>query len=149
MPPRYTGLPCFFGVPPIAAGCTSPLALPFGIPPSSFIFRKLREARFRVYRIKYSFCRIWGIYKLCTLLQRSNLRHITSLHIFPEDVLLHPPTARTRPCPDPRARPRPRPGGPVRGDRANLKVLVLGCIEAKICKKICVGKLSPRSTKCT
>ena len=75
MPPRYTGLPCFFGVPPIAAGCTSPLALPFGIPPSSFIFRKLREARFRVYRIKYSFCRIWGIYKLCTLLQRSNLKH--------------------------------------------------------------------------
>ena len=27
--------------------------------------------------------------------------------------------------------------------------LVLGCIEAKFCKKICVGKLSPRSTQCT
>ena len=27
--------------------------------------------------------------------------------------------------------------------------LVLSCIEAKFCKKICVGKLSPRSTQCT
>ena len=34
-------------------------------------------------------------------------------------------------------------------DRANLTGLVLGCIEAKFCKKICVGKLSPRSTQCT
>ena len=25
----------------------------------------------------------------------------------------------------------------------------LGCIEAKFCKQICVGKLSPRSTNCT
>ena len=33
--------------------------------------------------------------------------------------------------------------------RANLTGLVLGCIEAKFCKKICVGKLSPRSTQCT
>ena len=41
------------------------------------------------------------------------------------------------------------PGGSVRGERANLKGLVLGCIEAKFCKKICVGKLSPRSTQCT
>ena len=41
------------------------------------------------------------------------------------------------------------PGGSVRGERANLTRLVIGCIEAKICKNICVGKLSPRSTKCT
>ena len=34
-------------------------------------------------------------------------------------------------------------------DRANLTGLVLGCIEAKFCEKICVGKLSPRSTQCT
>ena len=36
-------------------------------------------------------------------------------------------------------------------DRANFTGLVLGCIEAKVCKKICVGigKLSPRSTQCT
>ena len=34
-------------------------------------------------------------------------------------------------------------------DRANFRGLVLGCIEAKFCKKICVGKLSPRSTQCT
>ena len=27
--------------------------------------------------------------------------------------------------------------------------LVLGCIEAKFCKQILVGKLSPRSTQCT
>ena len=27
----------------------------------------------------------------------------------------------------------------VRGERANLKGLVLGCIEAKFCKCICVG----------
>ena len=32
---------------------------------------------------------------------------------------------------------------------ANFGGLVLGCIEAKFCKKICVGKLSPRSTQCT
>ena len=31
----------------------------------------------------------------------------------------------------------------------NLTGLVLGCIEAKFCKKICVWKLSPRSTQCT
>ena len=31
----------------------------------------------------------------------------------------------------------------------NFEGLVLGCIEAKFCKQICVGKLSPRSTKCT
>ena len=37
----------------------------------------------------------------------------------------------------------------VRGERANLKGLVNGCIEAKFCNKICVGKLSPRSTQCT
>ena len=29
------------------------------------------------------------------------------------------------------------------------QMLVFGCIEAKICKKICVGKLSPRSTQST
>ena len=33
--------------------------------------------------------------------------------------------------------------------RANLTGLVLGCIEANFCKKICVGKLSPRSTQRT
>ena len=31
----------------------------------------------------------------------------------------------------------------------NLTRLVLCCIEAKFRKKICVGKLSPRSTQCT
>ena len=41
------------------------------------------------------------------------------------------------------------PGISVRGERANLKWLGNGCIEAKFCKKICVGKLSPRSTQCT
>jgi hypothetical protein len=30
-----------------------------------------------------------------------------------------------------------------------LNRIVLGCIEAKFCKKILVGKLSPRSTQCT
>ena len=39
-------------------------------------------------------------------------------------------------------------GAPVL-DRANLTGFVLGCIEAKFCKKICVWKLSPRSTQCT
>ena len=32
---------------------------------------------------------------------------------------------------------------------ANFGGAVLGCIEAKFCKKICVWKLSPRSTQCT
>ena len=32
---------------------------------------------------------------------------------------------------------------------ANFTGLVLGCIEANFCKKILVGKLSPRSTQCT
>ena len=41
------------------------------------------------------------------------------------------------------------PGGSVRRERANLKGLVNGCIEAKFCNKICVGKLSPRCTQCT
>ena len=41
------------------------------------------------------------------------------------------------------------PGGSVRGEEANLAGLVLSCIEAKFRKKICVGKLSPRSTQCT
>ena len=40
-----------------------------------------------------------------------------------------------------------RPGGSVRGERENFTRLVLGCIEAKFCKKICVGKLSPRSSE--
>ena len=31
----------------------------------------------------------------------------------------------------------------------NFEVLVLGCIDADFCKKIRVGKLSPRSTQCT
>ena len=34
-------------------------------------------------------------------------------------------------------------------DRANFTGLVLGCIAAKFCKKICVWKLSPRSTQCS
>ena len=42
-----------------------------------------------------------------------------------------------------------KPGGSVRGERANLKGLVNGCIEAKICIKICLEKLLPRSTQCT
>ena len=46
-------------------------------------------------------------------------------------------------------RVRHQPGGSVRGEQANLTGLVLGCIEAKFCKNICVGKLSPRSTQCT
>ena len=44
------------------------------------------------------------------------------------------------------------PGGSVRGERANFTRLVLGCMEqTKFCKKILVGKLSPRSiaTQCT
>ena len=55
--------------------------------------------------------------------------------------------------------PRPEAEGPLRRHlwpgcciargRANFTGLVLGCIEAKICNKICVGKLSPRSTQCT
>ena len=40
------------------------------------------------------------------------------------------------------------PAGSVRGERVNLTRLVLGCIEAKHCKKICVGKLKRRSTQC-
>ena len=31
----------------------------------------------------------------------------------------------------------------------NFTGLVLGCIEAKFCKQILVGKVSPRSTQCT
>ena len=68
--------------------------------------------------------------------------------------------------------PRPRPSSsrrPARGRRARSLVerfdiepysdfsakwsnyigLVLFCIDAKFCKKICVWKLSPRSTQCT
>ena len=41
------------------------------------------------------------------------------------------------------------PGGSVRGERVNLTRLVICCIETKFCKKICVGKLSPKSTQCT
>ena len=41
------------------------------------------------------------------------------------------------------------PGGSVRGARANLTRLVFRCIEAKFCKKVLVGQLSPRSTQCT
>ena len=41
------------------------------------------------------------------------------------------------------------PGRSVHGERANFTSLVLGCIEAKFCKYILVGKLSPRSTQCT
>ena len=41
------------------------------------------------------------------------------------------------------------PGGSVHGERANFAELVLGCIEADFCNQILVGKLSPRSTKCT
>ena len=53
-------------------------------------------------------------------------------------------------APAPRARrgvpPAPQPAGRV---LTNLTGLVLGCIEVKFCKKICVRKLSPRSTRCT
>ena len=42
-----------------------------------------------------------------------------------------------------------QPGGSVRGERANFTSLVLLCIKAKFCNKICVGKLSQRSTQCT
>ena len=38
---------------------------------------------------------------------------------------------------------------PTTKDRANWTGLVLGCIETKFCKKICVWKLSPRSTPST
>ena len=41
------------------------------------------------------------------------------------------------------------PGGSVRGERANFTGPVIGCVEAKFCKKISVAKLSPRSTQCT
>ena len=41
------------------------------------------------------------------------------------------------------------PGESVRGERANFTRLVMSCIEAKFCKKICVRKISPRSTQCT
>ena len=41
------------------------------------------------------------------------------------------------------------PGGSVRGERANLTRLLIGCIEAKFCKKMCVGKLLTRSTRFT
>ena len=53
------------------------------------------------------------------------------------------------PVPTTRASCFERPGGSVRGERANITELVLGCIEAKFCKEILVGKLSPRSTQCT
>ena len=42
-----------------------------------------------------------------------------------------------------------QPGGSVRGERANFTGLVNGCVETKFCNKICVRKLSPRSTQCT
>ena len=31
---------------------------------------------------------------------------------------------------------------------SNFRKLVIGCIEAKFCEKILVGKLSPKSTQC-
>ena len=37
------------------------------------------------------------------------------------------------------SRPYCKPGGSVHGERANFKGLVIGCIEAKFCKQICVG----------
>ena len=45
--------------------------------------------------------------------------------------------------------PAAEPGGSVRREQTNLTGLVLSFIEARFCKKICVGKLSPRSTQCT
>ena len=67
---------------------------------------------------------------------------------------------RRAPLADRAKLPRPHPAGAVRPLRSdpdtqvwgfwrNLTGLVLGCIEAKFCKKICVWKLSPRSTQCT
>ena len=60
-----------------------------------------------------------------------------------------------RPCMAGPTSAAPPPERFVYRERANFTRLVLGggggggCIEAKFCKKICVGKLSPRSTKCT
>ena len=56
-------------------------------------------------------------------------------------------SAPERPRRGTRGRVCGRRGGEARG--ANLTGLVLGCIEAKFCNKICVWKLSPRSTQCT
>ena len=37
----------------------------------------------------------------------------------------------------------------MEGSAFSARASDLGCIETKICKYICVGKLSPRSKKCT
>ena len=61
-------------------------------------------------------------------------------------------TAENEPCqvcPTPRNAAASCAPPAARLDWANFRGLVLGCIEAKFCKKICVGKLSPRSTQCT
>ena len=44
---------------------------------------------------------------------------------------------------------RRKPGVSERGERANFTGLVNGCIEAKFCNKIFVGKLLTRSTRFT
>ena len=68
----------------------------------------------------------------------------------PSQVIRPPCRARQAAWRIDRPPPRvPSPGGSVRGEHANLTGLVLSCIEAKFCKKICIGKLSPRSTQCT
>ena len=41
------------------------------------------------------------------------------------------------------------PGQTGSSNATNFTGLVLGCIETKFCKKILVGKLSPRSSQCT
>ena len=69
---------------------------------------------------------------------------------------------RMSPRKSPRGRERGRAGLQIRGSKfqslnsnsrelelTNLLGLVLGRIEAKFCKWILVGKLSPRSTQCT
>ena len=43
----------------------------------------------------------------------------------------------------------PRPEEPVAAAIEDAVAGVCGCFETKICKKICVGRPSPRSTKCT
>ena len=42
-----------------------------------------------------------------------------------------------------------KPGTSVHGERTNFTGHVLGYFEADFCNQIFVGKLSPRSTKCT
>ena len=89
----------------------------------------------RLMLLHFSICN--EIYKINKLNFEKCVKNL--LHIVSEP-------RRTR-----RARRPPRATGRRQrlSRRLNLAGLVLGCIEAKSCKKICVGKLSPRSTQCT